>query len=72
MTRGRLLPENQRRLIFIGCHPRLAFEAKFPPTLRTVRGRATEDFARAFVHPVAPLAQRIVRAKTTIQIAAIF
>jgi RNA polymerase sigma-70 factor (ECF subfamily) len=40
-------------------------------TLRTVCGLATEEIARAFVLPVATLAQRIVRAKTKIKLAAI-
>lgn len=65
------VPEDKLRLIFTCCHPALAPEAQIALTLRTVCGLATEEIARAFVLPVATLAQRIVRAKTKIKLAGI-
>ena len=65
------VPEDKLRLIFTCCHPALAPEAQVALTLRTVCGLATEEIARAFVVPVATLAQRIVRAKTKIKLAGI-
>lgn len=65
------VPEDTLRLIFTCCHPALAPEAQIALTLRTVCGLSTEEIARAFVLPVATLAQRIVRAKTKIKLAAI-
>lgn len=65
------VPEDTLRLIFTCCHPALAPDAQVALTLRTVCGLSTEEIARAFVVPVATLAQRIVRAKTKIKLAAI-
>jgi RNA polymerase sigma-70 factor (ECF subfamily) len=65
------VPEDKLRLIFTCCHPALAPEAQVALTLRTVCGLATEEIARAFVLPVATLAQRIVRAKSKIKLAGI-
>lgn len=65
------LPEDRLRLIFACCHPALATDAQIALTLRTVCGLATEEIARAFVLPVATLAQRIVRAKAKIKLARI-
>ncbi|MCX6953500.1 MAG: hypothetical protein NTV51_15225, partial [Verrucomicrobia bacterium] len=65
------VPEDTLRLIFTCCHPALAPEAQVALTLRTVCGLSTEEIARAFVLPVATLAQRIVRAKNKIKLAAI-
>lgn len=59
------------RLIFTCCHPALAREAQVALTLRTVCGLTTEEIARAFLVPVATMAQRLVRAKTKIREAAI-
>ncbi len=50
------------RLIFTACHPVLAMEARVALTLRLLGGLTTEEIARAFLVPVATLAQRIVRA----------
>lgn len=65
------VPQDTLRLIFTCCHPALHREAQVALTLRTVCGLATEEIARAFVVPVATLAQRIVRAKNKIKLAAI-
>ncbi|HKJ01722.1 MAG TPA: RNA polymerase sigma factor [Longimicrobiales bacterium] len=54
------------RLVFTACHPVLAPEARVALTLRLVGGLTTEEIARAFLVPVATLAQRIVRAKRTL------
>ncbi|MBV9108695.1 MAG: RNA polymerase sigma factor [Gemmatimonadetes bacterium] len=54
------------RLVFICCHPVLATEAQVALTLRLLGGLTTEEIARAFLVPVATLAQRIVRAKRTL------
>lgn len=54
-------------LVFICCHPVLSTEARVALTLRLVGGLSTEEIARAFLVPVATLAQRIVRAKRTLR-----
>lgn len=63
--------EDTLRLIFTCCHPALAPETQVALTLRTVCGLSTEEIARAFLLPVATLAQRLVRAKTKIKLAGI-
>ncbi|MEO6006052.1 MAG: sigma-70 family RNA polymerase sigma factor [Opitutus sp.] len=65
------LPQDKLRLIFTCCHPSLAPEVQVALTLKTVCGLTTEEIARAYVTPVATIAQRIVRAKTKIKLAAI-
>jgi RNA polymerase sigma factor (sigma-70 family) len=54
------------RLIFTACHPVLSTEARVALTLRLLGGLTTEEIARAFLVPVATIAQRIVRAKRTL------
>ncbi len=54
------------RLIFTACHPVLSTEARVALTLRLLGGLTTEEIARAFLAPVATVAQRIVRAKRTL------
>ncbi|MBX3499007.1 MAG: RNA polymerase sigma factor [Alphaproteobacteria bacterium] len=51
------------RLIFTACHPLLSREARTALALRMICGLTTEEIARAFLLPVATVAQRIVRAK---------
>jgi RNA polymerase sigma-70 factor, ECF subfamily len=53
-------------LMFTACHPVLSTEARVALTLRLVGGLTTEEIARAFLVPVATIAQRIVRAKRTL------
>ncbi len=53
-------------LIFIACHPVLSADARAALTLRVVGGLSTEEIARAFLVPVATMAQRIARAKRTL------
>jgi RNA polymerase sigma-70 factor (ECF subfamily) len=59
--------DDQLRLIFTCCHPALAIEAQVALTLRTLGGLSTEEIARAFLVPVATMAQRLVRAKQKIR-----
>ncbi|WGF90079.1 RNA polymerase sigma factor [Marinivivus vitaminiproducens] len=53
-------------LIFTACHPVLSADARAALTLRVVGGLTTGEIARAFLSTEATIAQRIVRAKTTI------
>jgi RNA polymerase sigma-70 factor, ECF subfamily len=65
------VPDERLRLIFTCCHPALAPEAQVALSLRTLCGLSTEEIARAFVVPVATMAQRLVRAKRKIRTAGI-
>jgi RNA polymerase sigma-70 factor (ECF subfamily) len=55
------------RLIFTACHPVLSTEARVALTLRLLGGLTTEEIARAFLVPEPTIAQRIVRAKRTLE-----
>jgi len=59
--------DDRLRLIFTCCHPALAVEAQVALTLRTLGGLTTDEIARAFLVPVATMAQRLVRAKQKIR-----
>ena len=61
------IPDERLRLIFTCCHPSLARETQVALTLHTLCGLETEEIARAFVVPVATMAQRLVRAKRKIR-----
>src|SRR5437867_4364080 len=61
------IPDDRLRLIFTCCHPALALEAQVALTLRTLGGLETDEIARAFLVPVATMAQRLVRAKGKIR-----
>src|SRR6266567_3472428 len=66
-----MLIDDRLRLIFTCCHPSLPLEARVALTLRTVCGITTEEISRAFLTPVATMAQRLVRAKGKIREAGI-
>jgi len=59
------------RLIFVACHPVLSAEARAALTLKLVGGLSTLEIARAFLVPEPTVAQRIVRAKRSLQAAAV-
>jgi len=61
------IPDDCLRLIFTCCHPSLSLEAQVALTLRTLGGLETDEIARAFLVPVATMAQRLVRAKGKIR-----
>ena len=61
------IPDERLRLIFTCCHPALARESQVALTLRTLCGLETDEIARAFLVPVATMAQRLVRAKRKIR-----
>ncbi len=63
----REIEDDRLRLIFTCCHPALGPEAQVALTLRSVCGLTTDEIARAFLVPVATLAQRLVRAKGKIR-----
>jgi RNA polymerase sigma-70 factor (ECF subfamily) len=65
------IPDDRLRLIFTCCHPALALEAQVALTLRTLCGLETDEIARAFLVPLATMAQRLVRAKRKIRSAGI-
>lgn len=54
------------RLVFISCHPVLSTDARVALTLRLLGGLTTEEIARAFLTAETTIAQRIVRAKRTL------
>jgi len=65
------IPDERLRLIFTCCHPALALDAQVALTLRTLCGLETDEIARAFLVPAPTMAQRLVRAKRKIRVAAI-
>ena len=54
------------RLIFTACHPLLSTDARVALTLRLLGGLSTDEIARAFLVSEPTIAQRIVRAKRTL------
>lgn len=55
------------RLVFVACHPVLPREAQVALTLRLLGGLSTAEIARAFLVAEPTIAQRIVRAKKTLE-----
>jgi RNA polymerase sigma-70 factor (ECF subfamily) len=62
-------PDDRLRLIFTCCHPALSRESQIALTLKLLGGLSTAEVARAFLASEPTIAQRIVRAKRTIQAA---
>jgi len=54
------------RLMFTACHPVLSLDARLALTLKLLGGLSTAAIARAFLVSEATMAQRIVRAKRTL------
>ena len=65
------LHDDRLRLLFTCCHPALGLGSQVALTLRTLGGLTTPEISRAFLLPVATLAQRLVRAKRKIRAAKI-
>ncbi len=57
------------RLVFTACHPLLSAPARTALTLKVVAGLSTAEIARAYLKSEATIAQRIVRAKRTLNAA---
>ena len=55
------------RLIFLSCHPALTPESRAALTLRLVGGLSAAEIARGFLATESSMAQRISRAKKTLQ-----
>ena len=63
--------DDRLRLIFTCCHPALSQDVQVALTLRAVAGFTTAEIAAAFLVAEPAMAQRIVRAKRKIVVAAI-
>jgi RNA polymerase sigma-70 factor, ECF subfamily len=59
--------DDELRLIFSCCHPVLTLDSQVALTLKVVAGFTTGEIARAFLSPEKTIAQRITRAKKTIE-----
>lgn len=72
---GRAEPEDMRselrddeiRMVFMCCHPRLSQDARAALALKTVGGFSVAEIARAFLADEPTIAQRLVRAKRQIR-----
>lgn len=60
------LGDDRLRLMFLCCHPVLPPESRTALTLRLLAGLTTDEIARAYLVPEPTIAQRIVRAKRTL------
>ena len=60
-------PDDTLILLFMCCHPALSPSSAIALTLRAVGGLTTAEIANAFLVPEATMAQRIRRAKQSIQ-----
>ena len=61
------IPDERLKLMFTCCHPALALEAQVALTLRTLGGLTTAEITRAFLVPLATMAQRLTRAKAKLK-----
>jgi RNA polymerase sigma-70 factor (ECF subfamily) len=60
------ISDDQLKLMFICCHPRLSRESQLALTLKTLCGFSVKEVAKAFLAKEETIAQRIVRAKQKI------
>ncbi len=65
------IPDERLRLIFTCCHPALDEKSRVALTLRVIGGLTTQEIARAFLDADTTMGQRLSRAKSKIQAAAI-
>ncbi len=65
------LDDDRLRLLFCTCHPALSLDAQVALTLQALRGLSVAEVARAFLTATTTMAQRLVRAKRKIAVAAI-
>lgn len=63
---GEEIGDDLLRLIFMTCHPVLSQDARVALTLRLLCGLTTDEIARSFLVAESTIAQRIVRAKRTL------
>ncbi|MBD2862450.1 RNA polymerase sigma factor [Paenibacillus sp. IB182363] len=63
---GEEIGDDLLRLIFMTCHPVLSQDARVALTLRLLCGLTTDEIARSFLTAESTIAQRIVRAKKTL------
>ncbi|MCI0571562.1 MAG: RNA polymerase subunit sigma-24 [Myxococcaceae bacterium] len=63
----RELADDRLRLIFTCCHPVLTRESQVALTLQLLGGLSTPEVARAFLATESTMAQRLVRAKRTLE-----
>jgi RNA polymerase sigma-70 factor, ECF subfamily len=61
------LRDDEPRMIFMCCHPKLAPDAQVALSLKLVGGFSTEEIARIFFSEPSTIAQRLVRAKRLIR-----
>src|SRR5580698_3708359 len=61
------LRDDELRMVFMCCHPKLAPDAQVALSLKLVGGFNTEEIARIFFSEPATIAQRLVRAKRLIR-----
>jgi RNA polymerase sigma-70 factor (ECF subfamily) len=61
------LRDDELRMIFMCCHPKIARDASVALSLKTVGGFSVREIARAFLADDAAIAQRLVRSKRQIR-----
>jgi RNA polymerase sigma-70 factor (ECF subfamily) len=61
------ISDDELRLLFTCCHPVLTLDSQVALTLKVVAGFTTDEIARAFLSPEKTIAQRITRAKKSIE-----
>lgn len=62
-----VIEDDELRMIFLCCHPRIPADARVALSLRTVGGFSVEEIARAFLTAEPTIAQRLVRAKRVLR-----